>query len=132
MANDEDLARLQQGVAVWNEWREQNPGCSVDLSGAYLTYASLNGADLRKADLSRVKLRYTFFVEANLRDAKLVGADLTYASLNGANLSKASLVGADLSRARQALGYEPRVSLREGLAKESEWMVENLDMLGDH
>ncbi len=39
---------------------------------------------------------------------------------------------ADLSRARQALGYEPRVSLREGLAKESEWMVENLDMLGDH
>jgi hypothetical protein len=32
MANDEDLARLRQGVAVWNDWREQNRKRRVDLS----------------------------------------------------------------------------------------------------
>jgi UDP-glucose 4-epimerase len=39
---------------------------------------------------------------------------------------------ADLSRARREMGYAPRVTLREGLAKESEWMAHHLDVLGDH
>ena len=25
MANDEDLARIRQGAAAWNDWRAQNP-----------------------------------------------------------------------------------------------------------
>jgi|YNPNPStandDraft_1061719.scaffolds.fasta_scaffold03182_8 nucleoside-diphosphate-sugar epimerase len=33
---------------------------------------------------------------------------------------------ADLTRAKEELGYQPKVSLREGIAKEFEWMVEML------
>jgi hypothetical protein len=32
MANVEHLALLQQGVAIWNDWRTTNPGSLPDLS----------------------------------------------------------------------------------------------------
>jgi len=34
MANPEHLQILEQGVKVWNAWREQNEDISLDLSGA--------------------------------------------------------------------------------------------------
>ena len=43
MTNDEDLARIRQGAAVWNDWRVQHRERRVDLSWG----------DLREANLRR-------------------------------------------------------------------------------
>ena len=48
MANEEHLARLKQGVAAWNQWRDENRGIQpdlgkADLSGAYLSGVHLGG-----------------------------------------------------------------------------------------
>jgi uncharacterized protein YjbI with pentapeptide repeats len=95
MANDEHVAILKKGVAVWNEWREENPNIQpelsrVDLSEANLVYANLTGAALSEANLRGANLMY-----ANLSGSKLSGA-----YLSDANLSRANLRGADLSKAR--------------------------------
>ena len=76
MANDEDVARLRQGVAVWNDWRAQNPERLVDLRKAHLRGADLHGANLSRTDLCGAKL-----MEANLR-----GVDLRDAILRDAIL----------------------------------------------
>jgi uncharacterized protein YjbI with pentapeptide repeats len=52
MANEDHLRILQQGVKVWNKWREENPGIEPDLS-----VADLKAADLRGANLSGSNLR---------------------------------------------------------------------------
>ena len=106
MANDEHLARLKQGVAAWNVWRDKNPNISPDLTGADLSGANLGGANLRRAELSGANLRRAKLGDANLSGAKLTGADLTGANLNGADLTGADLtgakLGADLSDGRDA------------------------------
>lgn len=119
MANPEHLEILKQGVAVWNQWREENSAIrpylinadlssvnlssvnlsfahvsSVNLSGANLSGASLSGADLSGADLSGANL-----TDANLREADLTYADLTYADLTDANLTDACLYYAILNEA---------------------------------
>ena len=55
-----EVRLIDGGVKNWNRWRQQNPGISVDLSGA-----NLSGANLRKANLS----------EADLRKANLNGVE---------------------------------------------------------
>jgi len=81
MANQEHLDILKQGVKVWNEWREQHPDISPDLSHLYLPAgANLQGANLRGAKLYSATLR-----EANLREAKLRGARLWDADLRDAS-----------------------------------------------
>ena len=57
MANDEDLARIRQGAAAWNDWWAQNPKRRVDLSGADLSGAILHEAILREADLAGADLQ---------------------------------------------------------------------------
>ncbi len=52
MANQEHLAILKQGVAVWNKWREEYLEIQPDLRDANLT-----GAYLRKTNLSRAVRR---------------------------------------------------------------------------
>jgi hypothetical protein len=39
MANAEHLALLQQGTAIWNDWRIRNPGSLPDLRQANLKIA---------------------------------------------------------------------------------------------
>jgi hypothetical protein len=41
MANQEHVARLKQGVKVWNQWRDENPDIVPDLRGADLREATL-------------------------------------------------------------------------------------------
>jgi TIR domain/Pentapeptide repeats (8 copies) len=79
VANEEHLARLQQGVEAWNRWRDEHPEIRPDLTSA----------DLAEADLTRVNL-----AEADLAGANLAAANLCKVNLTGANLAGANLTGA--------------------------------------
>ena len=87
MANKEHLDILDQGVEVWNQWREDNPDLKPDLSHGILNHMNLNKADLR----------FTNLVEAKLVDTNLVCAELTRANFMSANLAGANLKEANLS-----------------------------------
>jgi len=89
MTDNKHLDLIQQGVFVWNEWREDHPRQEPSLSDV-----RLSGADLPGVNLIDAKLLY-----ANLMDTKLTGAKLRGASLQNANLSGADLMIADLSAA---------------------------------
>jgi len=111
MANEEHLQRLQQGVSVWNTWREDHPetrlnvsGIMLDLRSADLHERNLMGADLSDADLRNVTLILARLRDADLRRARLVGADLREtifmeATLKKADLSKTNMRGANLTGA---------------------------------
>jgi hypothetical protein len=119
MANEEQLALLEAGVEVWNEWRKTRPGEKIDLSQADLSerdhlmgtdipakdlervlnyvkkgYRSLKAGYSTRADLNRANLN-----KADLREANLGGADLRWANFTGANLTGANLTGANLTEA---------------------------------
>ena len=96
MANEEHLRILKQGVEVWNQWREDDPGVrpnlqGVELIGAHLSRTNLTDTDFRGANLSRANL-----IQVNLMEALLTGANLTGANLSKANLIQADLLGANL------------------------------------
>ncbi len=84
MANQEHVARLQEGPEAWNTWRVIHPEVQPDLSGANLSGMTLEGYDFHRADLS----------QANLSGCSLVGS-----SFFGADLQRSSLMGANLGRA---------------------------------
>jgi len=122
MGREEYLARLTQGVSVWNDWRRQYPDVvpvleggdlrgmnlmrinlrgadlrHVNLEGSYLIWADLAAADLRWANLTRAhlisaSLNQAYLFQANLHSAVLTEADCTGAVLNEADLSEANLV----------------------------------------
>ena len=107
---------IRQGVKAWNEWREESPGVTPDLSGANLTGLDLSeanfkranltgaeilradcgGADLSGADLTKARLVFSDFMRTSLSGANLSGAYLMWANLIGADLSGADLSGANL------------------------------------
>jgi uncharacterized protein YjbI with pentapeptide repeats len=59
MANAEHLAILQQGTAIWNDWRIRNPGPFPDLSRASLSRADFRQANLRRTSASRISAERT-------------------------------------------------------------------------
>jgi len=67
MTNEEHLAILGQGVAVWNVWREVNPDVLPDLK-----QANLSGADLFGALLFGPRLNAAVLFGANLSGADLI------------------------------------------------------------
>jgi uncharacterized protein YjbI with pentapeptide repeats len=90
MPNDEHVAMLGRGAAMWNAWRaEQNE--TPDLSGAGLRGLELSGFDLCRADLRNADLRGTNLSQANLSGAHLEGANLFKAVLDDADLGGAFL-----------------------------------------
>jgi Pentapeptide repeats (8 copies) len=114
MANEEHLARLNEGVEAWNQWRARHPDIKPDLrrvglnekhlSGANLSQADLTESYLIRADLSQANLIKANFFLARLNMANLLQARLTRASfhaafLYGANLSRTMLFGADFESA---------------------------------
>ncbi|MBD1875060.1 pentapeptide repeat-containing protein [Nodosilinea sp. FACHB-131] len=76
----------------------------IDLRGALLSYADLNGAflswvNLSWANLSGAKLFNTNLTSANLVGANLINANFSFANLSSASLSWTKLNGASLSGA---------------------------------
>ena len=74
---------------------------SVNLQGADLRYANLEGvnlrnASLRNASLQGADLRYASIRNASLQGADLRNANLQYVNLQGANLEGVNLQGANL------------------------------------
>jgi uncharacterized protein YjbI with pentapeptide repeats len=106
MANEEHLARLKQGVAAWNQWREAYPGIEADLREAHLS-----GADLREADLAGAHLTGADLREAHLPLGDLTAADLTGADLTAAYLGGAHLAGANLREAYLGGAHFPQADL---------------------
>ena len=96
MADQEHVAKLEQGVDAWNEWRRVSSGLRVDLERAHLAGANLIGVNLEGADLTEAVLYRARLVRAVMCRANLSQAKLAYANLSGANLSEAILDGADL------------------------------------
>ena len=100
MPNDEHVAMLGRGVAVWNEWRAKHDE-TPDLSGAGLRGLDLSGFDLSRADLRGADLRGTKFCDAGLSGARLEGANFFKAVLDGANLAGAFLTEAQFLNCAQ-------------------------------
>jgi uncharacterized protein YjbI with pentapeptide repeats len=82
---------LNQGIQVWNEWREENPDIVIDLSGTDLSERDLQGFNLNKADMSGTDFYGAYLVEADMSEANLNKAAFDEADLVETNLSKANL-----------------------------------------
>ena len=93
MPNDEHVAMLGRGAAVWNEWRAKHDQ-TPDLSRAGLRGLDLSGFDLSGADLRGADFRGTKLCDADLSGAHLEGVNLFKAVVDGANLSRAFLTEA--------------------------------------
>ena len=100
MANDEHVAMLGRGVAVWNEWRAKSHD-TPDLSGAGLRGLDLSGFELSGADLRGADLRGTNLSRANLSGEHLDGANFFKAVFDGANIAGAFLNGAQFLNCAQ-------------------------------
>jgi hypothetical protein len=99
MANQEHFDILNKGMVVWNQWRQEYPQISPDLSNEDFSNGDFFQANLSRANLSQAKLKGADLNRADLRNANLRGADLYRADLVSANLCGAELSGADMSRA---------------------------------
>ncbi|HUN44366.1 MAG TPA: pentapeptide repeat-containing protein [Acetobacteraceae bacterium] len=91
MSDPDHVALIRSGVVNWNQWRQENPCVSPDLSGAELKGSDLNEADLHGADLSKAELQWSSLMSADLRgvnlaDARLMGVDATRASFSNSDL----------------------------------------------
>ena len=96
MANLEHVEVVKKGAEAIAEWRRENPGAELELSGADLSYANLAFANLSHADLSTVTLHGANLFHAGLSRTNLSSARLTLANLSLADLSSANLCGADI------------------------------------
>jgi len=100
MPNDEHVAMLARGAAVWNEWRTDHDE-TPDLSRAGLRGLDLSGFDLSRADLRGADFRGTNLSGANLSGAHLDGANFFKALLDGADVAGAFLNGAQFLNCAQ-------------------------------
>lgn len=109
MANMEQVQIVRKGRDAVAQWREENPGESMDLYNCFMSHAripmvDLHGCDMRDSDfmgamLRRANLSGCWLNPAHLYRSDLREADLSRALLNGANLRGADLRGANLEGA---------------------------------
>src|ERR687885_32551 len=126
MPNKEHIELLNQGVKIWNYWREKNTDLipnlrEADLRKADLRYANLSGADLLGADLLGAKLSGADLSGANLKQANLREVNLSQADLSGANLYGANLSGASLISTK-AVGTNFEQTILTGVGLE-DWRI---------
>jgi uncharacterized protein YjbI with pentapeptide repeats len=101
MAAKKHEEMVLQGAGTWNEWRTSNGVQIPDLEGADLSVDSvgplglegvnLAGAILRRAFLNGQRLARSDFQNADMRFANLRSVDLDGADLRNANLQEAQL-----------------------------------------
>ena len=91
MANEEHVARLKQGAAVWNAWRLSVEEFMRRRNSSYADLAKEIFENLTDADLG-ARLEKLKLYEI---DADLSGANLSGANLSGANLTDANLTGVE-------------------------------------
>jgi pentapeptide repeat protein len=127
VVNEEQLARLKEGVAAWNAWRDENPGIQPDLSRADLSWMRLDGANLSRANLREARLDGANLYNANLYEAHLPWADLTGARLDRAHLPGAHLPGANLSKADLSGVHLNWANLRNANLREADLTGARLD-----
>ena len=106
MASEQHLDILNQGVATWNRWREQNPEVRPDLERANLSGRNLTEVNLSNANLDFARLHSVKLTGANLNRAAMYEADLspTPYKHGGSNpiptdLTDATLIGTTLHNA---------------------------------
>ena len=99
MANQHHLSLVKQGVAVWNDWRGNNPTTLPDLSSENLTGLKLPGANLSRARFGRSTLTRAELASADLTDAGLYQVEFYRADLRNADLRRADLSGAKFHNA---------------------------------
>ena len=141
MADEEHVAILNQGVDVWNRWREENPDITpelsevnlsgaellgIDLSSAQLSQAHFFEANLQGADLKFANLDYAYFHKANLQDADLSYSLLTFAELQQSNLTRANLHYASLNWADLGEADLRRANLTNANLSETNLVKANL------
>ena len=96
MGSDSHLARIREGAAAWNKWRQQEPSVRPDLNGMALTLAQKQWGEINGGPIN---LAQALLHDADLRHATLIGSTLEGASLSGADLTGARLLQANLSGA---------------------------------
>lgn len=93
MANPEHLAILEQGVEVWNQWREENPDIEVQIYEADLKFKDFRGVNFNGLDLSFTNLLGCKLNRADFSEANLLATDFTGAFLSNAKFRRARLSG---------------------------------------
>lgn len=101
MANPEHVKILEQGVDVWNKWREDNLSIypnlrGVDLSDKSLGRANFSLTDFYGTNFSRSYLADTDFSGANLSLSVFFRTNLMNSNLSLTNLSRAGFIWMDL------------------------------------
>lgn len=71
MANVKHLKILKQGVAIWNDWRINNPEILPDLIGVNLKNKNLAGINLSNTDLRGINFSNTNLSGANFCGSKM-------------------------------------------------------------
>ena len=98
MANPEHIKILNQGMNVWNTWRENNPNISPDLHGVDLISKNLENINFSKTSLVNVQLNPANLANSDFSDANMVSVVLRDANLDNAYLLNARVVEAHLER----------------------------------
>lgn len=100
MANPEHLKILEQGVEVWNQWREENPEVIPDLSNTEISRKKFEGIDLNRSNCSGTDFSRTVFVEASLFVTNLCGCKFVHSDFSNAHLFHAALDNCDFTNTR--------------------------------
>lgn len=98
VANPEHVEIVKQGSVILQEWRDNNSGKTLELSGADLAQLNLENCNLSKADLTYAKLSEGYLDQCNLHQANLSDSDLKFTKLGSAHLVEANLTRADMFR----------------------------------
>jgi uncharacterized protein YjbI with pentapeptide repeats len=120
LANPDHLAKLKEGVELWNQWRKENPELHPDLSEVDLTEENLHQANLGAANLKGASLAEVNLCQADLSGANLTGAYLGYANLSEGNLIRANLTEATLYEANLAFARFSGANLAKAILSKAD------------